>query len=167
MSLFLLNKSTNSNALGSVKVTTLLDNVIIGTIYAFCQTTNTLSLIEETSEVEGAVKPDAKDKSKANGNKLKKQQPNYRIIKTSFIKEIVALEKPKKSGATPSAASIVAGTPHRDAFTKAEPPIGPIQVSALASKAQNAVKAQREKLAKIGVGVTKDAQELFDLISKT
>lgn len=143
-----------------------MDNVIIGTIYAFCQTTNTLSLIEETSEVEGSVKPDAKDKSKANGNKLKKQ-PNYRIIKTSFIKEIVALEKPKKSGVTPSAASIVAGTPHRDAFTKAEPPIGPIQVSALASKAQNAVKAQREKLAKIGVGVTKEAQELFDLISKT
>lgn len=142
--------------------------MIIGTIYSFCQVTNTLALIEESS-TDDTSKVDQNDKSKlhGNGNKSKKAQPNYRIIKTSFIKEAVALEKPRKSGATPSAASVVAGTPHRDAFAKAEPPIGPIQVSLLAGKAQTAVKAQKEKLAKIGVGVTKEAQELFDLISKT
>lgn len=147
-------------------MTTLLDNVITGTIYSFCQVTNTLSLIEESPS--DSKTSDAKT---TNGTKsavaTAAKQPNYRVIKTSFIKEVAALEKPKKSGATPSAASIVSGTPHCDAFAKAEPLIGPIQVSALAAKAQNVVKAQREKAAKIGVGVTKDAQELFDLVSKT
>lgn len=157
-----------ANSSESVKVTTLLDSVIIGTIYSFCQVTNSLALIEE-SHVDEGVKTEQKEKAKVNGNgaKAKKAQPNYRIIKTSFIKEAVALEKPKKSGFTPSAASIAAGTPHNDAFAKAEPSIGPIQVSLLDGKARAAVKTEREKLAKIGVGVSKEAQELFDLISKT
>lgn len=150
-----------------MRVTTLLDNVITGTIYSFCQVTNTLSLIEETGD-EGA-KDDSKDKSKgsASGTKAKKTHPNYRIIKTSFIKEVVALEKPKKSSVTPLASSTLAGTPHRDAFAKFEPLVGPIQLSSLATKAHAAVKVQREKQAKTGVGVTKEAQELFDIISKT
>lgn len=140
-------------------MTTLLDNVIIGSIYSFCQTTNTLALIEERSETD-------KTAASANGSTAA-PKPNYRIIKTSFIKEVVALEKPKKSGAAPSAASIVAGTPHRDAFAKAEPAIGLVNVAGLDSKAQSAVRTKREQTARIGVGVTRDAQELFDLVSKT
>lgn len=144
-----------------VKVTTLLDHDIIGTIYSFCQTTNTIALIQEPST------PQSSQQSTA---------PNYRIIKTSFIKDVTPLDngKTKRAEASsqspppaPSAASVAAGTPHRDAFARASPAVSLIQVTAIEARARAAVKAERERRAKIGVGVTREAQELFDLISKT
>jgi hypothetical protein len=146
-----------------VKVTTLLDYEIIGTIYSFCQTTNTIALIQESPAASSSSQQPAEPSS-----------PNYRIIKTSFIKDVTPLDngKSKRAEASsqsppPSAASVAAGTPHRDAFARAEPAVGPVQLATIEARARAAVKAERERRAKIGVGVTREAQDLFDLISKT
>lgn len=138
-----------------VQITTLLDNTIIGTVYAFCQTTNTIALIEET---------DGLEKNVTNTEKAK-LSPNYRIIKTSFVRDITVLSKPKKV-ASPSSASIVAGTPYRDIFSKFSPSISKVNVSVIPAKAYNAVQTELKNRAKIGVGVSKEAQEIFDQLSK-
>ncbi|KAF5101568.1 hypothetical protein D0Z00_000843 [Geotrichum galactomycetum] len=152
------SSSTIDWTLGArVKVTTLLDHEIIGAIYSFCQTTNTIALIQE---------PPATSSSPPT-------LPNYHIIKTSFIKDVTPLDNAKskrvdaQSPPLPSAASVAAGTPHRDAFARADPPVGPVQLATIEARARAAVKAERERRAKIGVGVTREAQDLFDLISKT
>lgn len=140
-----------------VRITTLLDNTITGTVYAFCQTTNTITLIED---------PPAEQSTTTDSN-TKPLRPNYRIIKTSFVRDVTTLSRPKKTTIPPSAASIAQGTPHRDAFARAEPPIGPVAVAQLNAKAEAAVAAERKRRARIGVGVTKEAQAFFDLLSNT
>lgn len=151
-----MSEGTIDWALGlKVQITTLLDNTIIGTVYAFCQTTNTIALLEEPDSSEGNITNSEKAKS----------SPNYRIIKTSFVRDIIVLGKPKKI-ASPSSASIVAGTPYRDIFSKASPPISKVNVSTIPAKAYNAVQAELKNRSKIGVGVSKEAQEIFDQLSK-
>lgn len=159
------SSSTIDWTLGArVKVTTLLDHEIIGTIYSLCQTTNTIALIQESPAASSSPSQPAASSA----------SPNYRIIKTSFIKDVTPLDnaKSKRADASsqsppPSAASVAAGTPHRDAFARAVPTVGPVQIATIEARARAAVKAERERRAKIGVGVTREAQDLFDLISKT
>lgn len=146
-----------------VRITTLLDNTITGTVYAFCQTTNTITLIEDA---QGNA-----DSSSTSSNAGAKQEPpkrpNYRIVKTSFVRDVTVLSKSKKPHAQPSAASVAQGTLYKDAFAKAEPPIGRINIGKLAGKADAAILAERKRRSRIGVGVTKEAQAFFDLLSKT
>lgn len=146
-----------------VKITTLLDNTITGTIYAFCHTTNTITLIEDIVQNEpGRRNLNDGSPSRSLKGSEKPPTPNYRIIKTSFVKEATVLSKPKKTPGHPSATST-----YKDVFAKAEPSIGKVNIAKLVAKADKAVQAELKRRARIGVGVTKEAQALFDLLSKT
>lgn len=155
-----------------VRITTLLDNIITGSIYAFCQTTNTITLIEETLSLQGESTSSANTNNGTINNNHKaltpeKKLPNFRIIKTSFVKEVVVIGKSKKSSVQSPSTNISQGTQYRDIFAKADPPIGRTNIAKLSTRAEVAVQAELKRRARIGVGVTKDAQTLFDLLSKT
>ena len=72
---------------------------------------------------------------------------NWRLLKTSFIKEIQYIGK-------------------TDALDlELEPP--PVNIARIRQKEQSAVRNLRDEVARIGVGVTQEAQEIFNSLSRT
>ncbi|KAF7726456.1 hypothetical protein EC973_008691 [Apophysomyces ossiformis] len=76
---------------------------------------------------------------------------SFRIIKISHIKEIVSVSSDDAQN---------------------EPlsnylPVGHVYLDQLRAREADAVKTLRQQMAKMGVGVTKEAQEIFDALSKT
>lgn len=71
---------------------------------------------------------------------------SYRIIKTNFIKEIqyIGKEKQDEDQTLPS-----------------------VSISKLVSKENSTIRQLREEAARIGVGVTEEAQAIFDALAKT
>lgn len=150
-----------------VRITTLLDDKITGTVYAFCHTTNTITLIQEPSSGESSANVktnNGSNNSSAPSGQI--QRPNYRIIKTSFVKEVIVISRPKQTQSS-SAAGPAQGAAYKDAFVKAVPQIGHIDISRLNARAEAAVQAELKRRSQIGVGVSKEGQALFDMLSKT
>lgn len=140
-----------------VRITTILDNTIVGTVYAFCHTTNTITLIEQPPH------PKSTSDAPTNGSSALKSdtpRPNYRIIKTSFVKEATVISKPKQTQNPAQGA-------YKETFANAVPQIGKIELSRLTARAEAAVKAELKRRAQIGVGVSAEGQALFDMLSKT
>ncbi|KAK9447261.1 anticodon-binding domain-containing protein [Limtongia smithiae] len=139
-----------------VRVTTTLDNVIVGRVFAYCGITNSLAVIEEGEDTTAAAVNASGRKGSVNASVR-----SFRIIKTSFIKDIAVLERPVASDdAEPGPAS-------GNAFAKAQPAIGPVNLGGVAHKLEVASRAAGQVAASKGVGVSKEAQELFDAVSKT
>lgn len=74
------------------------------------------------------------------------------MLKTSFLKDVKAVAAPP---------------PGKHGFGGAEPKIGYINVGAINAKEKEAMRAEQERLLRIGKGVTKEAQEIFDALSRT
>ena len=73
---------------------------------------------------------------------------DYRILKVSSIRDVRVLESPKnKSDITPQ--------------------LLPVPLSFMEARESKAVKSAAQALARRGVGVTQDAQDLFDGLNKT
>eukprot|EP01118_Nematostelium_gracile_P003693 TRINITY_DN14281_c0_g1_i1.p1 TRINITY_DN14281_c0_g1~~TRINITY_DN14281_c0_g1_i1.p1 ORF type:complete len:175 (-),score=28.12 TRINITY_DN14281_c0_g1_i1:123-647(-) len=70
---------------------------------------------------------------------------NYRIFKTNFMKSIEYLGR---------SSMVVEDLP-------------PVQISKIRSKEASTIRSLREEAQRIGVGVTKEAQEIFNSLSKT
>lgn len=128
-----------------VKVTNILDNTVTGRVYSFCQITNTITLAEDQPQEAG------KKQKQASGS-------DYRVIKTSFIKDVTVLDKPK---------GVNKGGNLTKAFGNMEPGIGPVSINAARKREQEAVKKARELRITQGVGVTREGQMIFDAIYKT
>ncbi|KAI9274287.1 anticodon-binding domain-containing protein [Phascolomyces articulosus] len=73
----------------------------------------------------------------------------FRIIKISHIKEVLSNEETSGHDATNYL------------------PINYVQVERLSQRESSGVKHMRQRVAKMGVGVTKEAQDIFDALSKT
>ncbi|KAK9240200.1 anticodon-binding domain-containing protein [Lipomyces kononenkoae] len=131
-----------------VKIVTTLDDIIVGRVYAYCTLTNTLTVMEDDAPTGG--KPDVK---------------NYRILKVSFIKDIAVLDK--KPEDTTEDDTALAANRNAGLFLKATPHIGPVNISSAMQKVNSAARAAGQVLAQRGVGVSKDAQDLFDALAKT
>lgn len=132
-----------------VKVTTTLDDEITGSVYTYCTLSNTLAITED--ETPNAQKPDLK---------------NFRIVKTSFIKDIAVLgrkEEDKEVADQLAQSNGKSGGP----FAKVQPLIGPVQIGGVVQKMNSAARAAGQTLAQKGVGVTREAQDLFDSLAKT
>lgn len=71
---------------------------------------------------------------------------SFRIIKISHIKEIIS----------------TSGECKKDYL-----PISQVQVDQLKSREAEALRGFKSEVSKIGVGVTKDAQDIFNALSKT
>ncbi|CAN6627668.1 hypothetical protein TRVA0_011S01794 [Trichomonascus vanleenenianus] len=139
-----------------VKVTTILDNVITGKVYAFDAVTNTVTLVEEPE-------PEATNRLSINPPPVSpsavKGGPNYRVVKTSFVKDVAVVDKPR-------AAPKPHGNP-KQAFAAAEPAIGYVSVNAAAKRLQESVKVAREAIRTTGVGVSPEGQMVFNAVNKT
>ncbi|KAK9369715.1 anticodon-binding domain-containing protein [Lipomyces kononenkoae] len=131
-----------------VKIVTTLDDVIVGRVYAYCTLTNTLTVADDDAPVGG--KPDL---------------TNYRILKISFIKDLAVLEKKPEDTTEDDAA--LATSRNAGPFVKATPHIGPVNINTAIQKVNSAARAAGQVLAQRGVGVTQDAQDLFDALAKT
>lgn len=70
---------------------------------------------------------------------------SFRILKISHIKEIISV-----------------GSSGKDYLA-----VGPVQVDRLKSRESEALKGLVHQVSKIGVGVTKEAQDIFNALSKT
>lgn len=132
-----------------VRVTTILDNTITGTVYSFCTVTNTVTIAEDPA----VPTPAKKEEKQTETGPL-----NYRIIKVPFIKDAVAIEKPSKKG---NQKELVA-----EIFSKATPSIGYVSIRNIDKKGSASIKAAREAKETKGINVTPEAQELFDKLYK-
>lgn len=128
-------------------MTNILDNTVTGRVYSFCQITNTITLAEDQPQETGG----SKKQKQASSN-------DYRVIKTSFIKDVTVLDKPK---------GVNKGGNLSKAFGTLEPNIGPVSIKAAHKREEEAVKKARELRITQGVGVTREGQMIFDAIYKT
>jgi len=110
-----------------VKIKTTLGEDVEGEIFSYDTVTNCVVLTQQSSH-----------------STLKK---TYRILKTSFVKEIQYL------GKSPSAV--------------VDLNLPPVNIQKIRSKEEMVLRGLREEAARIGVGVTKEAQEIFNALSKT
>lgn len=90
---------------------------------------------------------------------------DYRIIKISFLKEVTVLARatPTPAQTPPSTTPTIPAGP----FGSLHPHISPINLQNILARENAAVKAQLERFATRGVGVTKEAQEVFDALNRT
>ncbi|KAK9459587.1 anticodon-binding domain-containing protein [Lipomyces oligophaga] len=134
-----------------VKVLTTLEDEIVGRVYTYCTQTNTLSVIEDEEDSKNSTR-------------------NVRIIKAPFIRDLVVLEKrPADVSKLLSSASESNGAKQfgpASAFSRVEPTIGPVNLGSLAQKLDSATRAANIKISQKGVGVTQEAQDLFDALAK-
>jgi hypothetical protein len=76
---------------------------------------------------------------------------NFIILKPSFVVEVTQIQPPLNSGS--------AVIPDK--------PVGKINLDKLQTRERNAVRAFEENLTRIGVGVSAEAQAIFDTLAKT
>ncbi|KAL7266075.1 hypothetical protein RUND412_011393 [Rhizina undulata] len=126
-----------------VRVSTVIDDTYEGTIFSYDPLTNTLALIQTPPNPPPTP------------TTLQDGPQDFRILKISFLKDVTVLSQPKNR---PS--------PNQP-FSHAEPKIGPVNLAALMAREREASKAEMAKSATRGVDVTKDAQDIFDALSRT
>lgn len=137
-------------------MTTLLDTTISGRIYSFCPVTNTITLAEDRESSNGASSQTA---ATSDNN----SSVDYRIIKSAFIKGVSILERPAKSNDQESSKKERnAGA----AFHKATPAIGPVKIEYLPQEEREGIKQLIRERATSGVGVSAEAQSLFNALHK-
>ncbi|ORE10925.1 hypothetical protein BCV72DRAFT_220706 [Rhizopus microsporus var. microsporus] len=108
-----------------IKVKTVLNEQMEGSIYTLDKMTNCLVL--DCSSSEGA------------------KHSSFRIIKLSHIKEILSVEQEKKDYAN----------------------IGYIHLDVVKNREMEAMRGFSEQVSKMGVGVSKEGQDIFYALSKT
>ncbi|KAG5518246.1 hypothetical protein PMAC_003042 [Pneumocystis sp. 'macacae'] len=129
-----------------VKVRTLLDEIQTGEIYAYDAVTNTLMLQRES--------------------KVPHKSPaawDFVILKISCLKDIQLEETPE------TLSSRLGGDSIKDsnAFGRSKVHVKPISLDILPAREQASRKEQQAAIARKGIGVTQEAQNLFDSLSKT
>jgi len=115
-----------------VRVKTNFDEQIEGGIFTYDSTTNCVTLIQPGSNAHSNLKK------------------SYRVLKTSFIKEMVYLGRPEESLAD---------------FEDLAPP--PINKEKIRAKEEQVLRQLQEEANRIGEGVTREAQEIFNALAKT
>ncbi|KAK9474207.1 anticodon-binding domain-containing protein [Dipodascopsis tothii] len=131
-----------------VKVTTILDDVVVGTVYAYCTITDTLTLMKDVP---------------GNSKELK----NFRVLKIAFIRSIVATKPASAAGTPPLPVSGEDAGDKKGPYSRAYPFVVPVQLSTVAHKENAAVRAASQQAASKGAGVSADAQSLFDALTRT
>ncbi|RKP04977.1 anticodon-binding domain-containing protein [Thamnocephalis sphaerospora] len=95
-------------------------------------------------------------------------RPDYTIVKLNFLQNITLLKPPTaRNGAasnTGSGSSSTASSPRPD---RGMPTVGPLPLDRLRAREAKAIKEAHQAEARRGVGVDKEAQDIFDALSKT
>lgn len=132
-----------------VRVNTIIDDTYEGTVFAYDPLTHTVALCHTPANA--AV---------ANNGTTPAQLADYRILKISFIKDVSVLSGPAKNSS--GSGGQVTGGP----FANVEPKIGLVTINNVLDREKTTVKQEAERSVTRGVGVTKEAQEIFDGLSR-
>ncbi|KAL9548947.1 hypothetical protein MBANPS3_005439 [Mucor bainieri] len=134
-------KSLESIVGRAIKIKTASNEEVEGLVYTYDRTTNCLVI-------------DYSSTSNTNTTTQQQQQAgrnlSFRIIKISHIKEIISLGEGTNSNS------------RKDYL-----PVSQVQVDRLKSRESEALKGFQSQVSKIGVGVTKEGQDIFNALSKT
>lgn len=134
-------KSLESIVGRAIKIKTASNEEVEGLVYTYDRTTNCLVIdYSSTSNTNTTAQQQA-------GRNL-----SFRIIKISHIKEIVSLGE---------------GISSNNSNKKDYLPVNQVQVDRLKSRESEALKGFQSQVSKIGVGVTKEGQDIFNALSKT
>ncbi|QSL65070.1 hypothetical protein MERGE_002375 [Pneumocystis wakefieldiae] len=128
-----------------VRVRTVLNETETGEIYAYDAITNTLALQK----------------------KLKTSLPysrtwDFSILKISCLKEIQVIGEIKEKTSADSE-----GNKEANPFLDSQPSVVPVSLEVLSVREQISRKEHQTAIARKGVGVTQEAQNLFDSLSRT
>ena len=127
----------------SVRITTCAptSSTFEGTLFTACPITNLVAINTSSASTSGDGK--------------QAQAEDYRVVPVSRIQSFQLLTLPLSSSSeTPS-------------FTDAQPSIQALDVRALKAREAKAVSEARDREARRGKGVTREAQDLFDAFSRT
>ncbi|GES93855.1 protein LSM12 homolog [Rhizophagus clarus] len=148
----------------SIRVKTLNDDEYEGQIYAYDPKTNCVVL--QTSS------------ASTTPNSSGSQKYDFRILKISFLKEVAQIPNRKPSidinsnfatvtNSTANNSSANGQNTNNGIFSTFVPSVGYVPMERIQAREIQAVKETQAALARIGVGVTQKAQDIFDALSKT
>ncbi|GJJ77269.1 protein LSM12 [Entomortierella parvispora] len=179
-----------------VRVVTTADEIFEGKVYAYDVTMNCLcpsKSVSATGTPTTYYSPSLGNNNSNNGNAGARPKYDFRILKLNYIKDVTPLESlntsQNKSGAESSAATAsiksnngsAASSPKPESgeeervnnntfgstYASVLPAVGYVQLDKIQQKEQQAVREAHAAAARIGVGVSTIAQDIFDALSKT
>jgi len=147
----------------SIRVKTSTDDEYEGQIYAYDPKLNCVVL-----QCPSAIPPGV--------NSSGSQKYDFRILKINFLKDVIQL--PNRKSSADINANINSSTnslqstngqssTNNNVFSTIVPSVGHVQMDRIQAKEIQSVKDTQAALARIGVGVTQEAQDIFDAMSKT
>ncbi|KAI9028537.1 anticodon-binding domain-containing protein [Hyaloraphidium curvatum] len=131
------------------------DVAVEGQIFAYDETTNCVVL-----QSPAAARDAPNGQSGRQGVRLGKF--DFHFLKISAVKDVVPISPPAGGPAASPASPSSAADPASELV-----PVGNLNIDKVIQRENAAVRLERERLARIGVGVTKEAQHIFDALAKT
>ena len=139
-------KSLDSIVGKAIKIKTASNEQVEGLVYTFDRITN--CIVIDSSPQSSPTSSTTTTPTTTATTTTQNRNLSFRIIKISHIKEIVSLGD---------------GINNKKDYL----PINQVQVDRLKSRESEALKGFQSQVSKIGVGVTKEGQDIFNALSKT
>lgn len=136
-------KSLDSIVGKAIKIKTASNEQVEGLVYTFDRITNCI-VIDSSPQ----TSPTSSTTTTTSTTTTQNRNLSFRIIKISHIKEIISLGD---------------GINNKKDYL----PINQVQVDRLKNRESEALKGFQSQVSKIGVGVTKEGQDIFNALSKT
>ncbi|KAJ3217875.1 hypothetical protein HDU67_007161 [Dinochytrium kinnereticum] len=159
-----------------VRVTLVTDAVHEGLIYAYEPLLGIL-VLQSQPTTSPAAAPDSGAAPTSHSLLSNTTRPDFHIIRVGTIKDVLTISTydasaeggpPKKEGSANGFAEAVTGKRHTPLpIPKTLFPVNYVPIEKALAREHAIHKAEAGKIAKIGIGVTEDAQELFYALDKT
>ncbi|KAF9148890.1 hypothetical protein BG015_009371 [Linnemannia schmuckeri] len=198
------NANSNNGAIDwilgmNVKLVTLADEVYEGQVYAYdvimncvCPSKSVSSAATPTVYYSPSLGNNNTNNSNNNGNAGARVKYDFRIVKISYIKDVIPLSSAgSTSTITTTPTTTTAGQNHNgqsnnsipsseststsedntnitnNIYSTVLPAVGYVQLDKIQQREQQAIREAQAAAARIGVGVSTIGQDIFDALSKT
>ncbi|KAJ1721445.1 hypothetical protein LPJ53_004030 [Coemansia erecta] len=133
-----------------IRVTLINDGVIEGVLFTYDVYSGVMALVSEEDPKTGASQPQQQSQSNGSPSVSNGQQQSLatrvHLIKAGNVKDVQVTER---------SSSIVI------------PEVGPVAVGTIEARKKRSLAQAQERASRIGVGVTDDAQSIFEALSRT